>query len=317
MLDQGMVGTESNVGINVIDLLDRKAERFLIVDDDPNVTAFLTEILSIDGFLTALAHSVNEAIQRLNDNTYQMVLSDLRMPGLSGQDLVRYVTTHYPDTAVIMITGVADVHSAVEALTAGAYDYLTKPFTVAELQSKVFNALERRQFILQNRHYQSHLEQRVHQQTAEIQTALRQIEGAYGHTLEALISALDAREHETQRHSKRVSDYTLLMAGQIGIPQNQLVDIERGSLLHDIGKIGISDNILLKPGKLTEEEWVEIRKHPDIGYRILEQIDFLKGAAWYVSTTSDSTAAAILEASRAKGFCWARESSLWSIHSMR
>jgi putative two-component system response regulator len=279
MLDQGIVGTESNVAINLIDLPHRKAERFLIVDDDPNVTAFLTELLSIDGFLTDIAHSVNEAIQRLNDNTYQMVLSDLRMPGLSGQDLVRHVTTHYPDTAVIMITGVADVHSAVEALTAGAYDYLTKPFTVAELQSKVFRALERRQLILQNRQYQSHLEQRVHQQTAELQTALRQIEGAYGHTLEALISALDAREHETQRHSKRVSDYTLLMAGQIGIPQNQLVDIERGSLLHDIGKIGISDKILLKPGKLTEEEWVEIRKHPDIGYRILEKIDFLKGAA--------------------------------------
>ncbi len=120
---------------------------------------FLTELLSIDGFLTDVAHSVNEAIQRLNDNTYQMVLSDLRMPGLSGQDLVRYVSTHYPDTAVMMITGEADVHSAVEALTAGAYDYLTKPFTVAELQSKVFRALERRQLILQNRQYQSHLEQ--------------------------------------------------------------------------------------------------------------------------------------------------------------
>jgi putative nucleotidyltransferase with HDIG domain len=108
---------------------------------------------------------------------------------------------------------------------------------------------------------------------------LRQIEDAYGHTLEALISALDAREHETQRHSKRVSEYTLLMAGKIGIPQDQLQDIERGALLHDIGKMGISDNILLKPAKLTENEWVEIHKHPDIGYRILEKIDFLKGAA--------------------------------------
>ena len=105
MLDRGKVGTESNVAINLIDLPHRKGERFLIVDDEPNVTAFLTELLNIDGFLTDIAHSVNEAIQRLNDNTYHMVLSDLRMPGLSGQDLVRHVTTHHPDTAVMMITG--------------------------------------------------------------------------------------------------------------------------------------------------------------------------------------------------------------------
>ena len=146
----------------------------------------------------------------------------------------------------MMITGVADAHSAVEALTAGAYDYLTKPFTVAELRTKVFKALERRRLVLENRQYRLHLEQRVQQQTMDLKRALDRVEGAYEHTLEALISSLDVREHETQRHSKRVSEYTRLLhgAGQVGIPQDQLLDIERGSLLHDIGKIGISDNIL-------------------------------------------------------------------------
>jgi putative nucleotidyltransferase with HDIG domain len=119
----------------------------------------------------------------------------------------------------------------------------------------------------------------VKEQTADLKEALDRIELAYSHTLEALISALDAREHETLRHSKRVSEYTLLLARNLGIPKSELVDIARGSLLHDIGKIGISDNILLKPSKLNPEEWVEIRKHPDIGSAILKRIDFLEGAA--------------------------------------
>ena len=135
---------------------------------------------------------------------------------------------------------------------------------------------------MENRQYQNFLEQKVQEQTADLQKALRKTKRAYANTLEALINALDAREHETQRHSKRVSEYTLLIAKQFGVPGNELMDIERGSLLHDTGKIGISDNILLKPGKLTEEEWVQMRKHPEIGYNILKGIDFLEGAAQLV-----------------------------------
>jgi putative two-component system response regulator len=132
-------------------------------------------------------------------------------------------------------------------------------------------AAERRKLILENKEYQSFWKR------AFIKEALERIEIAYSHTLEALISALDAMEHETLRHSKRASEYTLLIARALGIPRTEPSNVYQGSLLHDIGKIGISDNILLKPAKLTDEEWTEIRKHPEMAISIISKIDFLAG----------------------------------------
>jgi putative nucleotidyltransferase with HDIG domain len=147
---------------------------------------------------------------------------------------------------------------------------------------KNFLALERRRLVTENKHYQHHLEIKVEEQTASLRKALADVQRAYAQTLETLINALDAREQETQRHSKRVSEYALLLARRMNVPEEELTDIARGALLHDIGKIGISDAILLKPGKLTEEEWVSMRKHPEVGYNILKGIGFLEGAAQMV-----------------------------------
>lgn len=257
----------------------RKTERFLIVDDEPFIRDVLAKVVSGLGFLSDTAKNGKEALKRLAEIDYQMVLSDITMPGLDGLGLLHQVTAHYPDVAMIMITGVSDLNSAVNALSTGAYDYVTKPFNVIELTNKIHKALERRRLVLENKQYQLHLERRVQEQTAELRKALGRTNTAYAHTLEALINALDARERETQRHSMRVSEYTMVIARKLGIPSAEFPDIERGSLLHDIGKIGISDTILLKPAKLTEEEWIEIRKHPDIGYHILRGISFLEGAA--------------------------------------
>ena len=256
-----------------------KAERVLIVDDEPIIRDILSKVVSSEGYSWGIASNGQEAIDRLLSSDYQIVLTDVRMPSVDGLQLLKHVTANHPAIAVIMITAMNDARSAVEAMSMGAYDYVTKPFNIFELRSKIGRAAERRKLILENKEYQNFLEERVVQQTADIKEALERIESAYSHTLEALISALDAREHETLRHSKRVSEYTLLIARSLGIPRTELVDIARGSLLHDIGKIGISDNILLKPAKLTEDEWTEIRKHPEIGYSIINKIDFLAGAA--------------------------------------
>jgi putative nucleotidyltransferase with HDIG domain len=255
------------------------AERVLIVDDEPLIRDLVTKVVSSLGLQSDTVQNGEEALQRLARTEYEVVLSDITMPVLDGLDLLHQISSRYPEIAVIMITGISDVSSAVDALSTGAYDYITKPFHVLELKGKIQRALERRRLVLENRQYHSHLEGRVRQQTAELREALAATGMAYTQTLEALINALDARERETQKHSKRVSNYTVLMARNFGIPASQLVDIERGSLLHDVGKIGISDNTLLKPGRLNEDEWIEIRKHPDIGYQILSGIGFLKGAA--------------------------------------
>ena len=263
-------------------LADQRSERILIVDDESMIRHILRTVVEAEGFKCDTVQNGQEAIAQLRENGYQMVLTDVRMPIMDGLCLLQHIQANYEGTAVIIITAVDDVSSAVDTLTLGAYDYVTKPFNALELRSKIHKALERRRLILENRQYQNFLEQKVQEQTADLQKALRKTKRAYANTLEALINALDAREHETQRHSKRVSEYTSLIAKQFGVPGNELMDIERGSLLHDTGKIGISDNILLKPGKLTEEEWVQMRKHPEIGYNILKGIDFLEGAAQLV-----------------------------------
>jgi response regulator RpfG family c-di-GMP phosphodiesterase len=282
MLDVKSRGHEINPPQEIFPSTDQRAERILIVDDEPMIRHILKTIVEAEGFKSDTAQNGQEAIVRLNENTYQMVLTDMRMPVMDGSCLLQHIHANCKDTAVIMITAVDDASLAIDTLSSGAYDYVIKPFNALEIRSKLYKALERRKLILENRQYQSFLEQKVQEQTADLQKALHKTRRAYANTLEALINALDAREHETQRHSKRVSEYTLLIARQLGVPENELIDIERGSLLHDTGKIGISDNILLKPGKLTEEEWIQMRKHPEIGYNILKGIDFLEGAAQLV-----------------------------------
>lgn len=279
MFETGLrsVDTDSQADASVF--VQPRKERILIVDDEHFIRDVLTRVVAGEGFTSDTAKSAEEAIRKLTETEYEMVLTDIRMPGLDGLQLLQHIAIHHPATAVIMITGVGDVKSAVQALSTGAYDYVAKPFNVLDLKHKLHKAFERRQLVIENRQYQLDLERKVEEQTAELRSALGKIRDAYSHTLEALITALDARERETQRHSKRVSEYTLLMATKLNIPEADLRDIERGALLHDIGKIGISDNILLKPAKLTEEEWVEVRKHPEIGYQILKGIDFLKEPA--------------------------------------
>lgn len=279
MLETGSESLETYLPVATNPFAQERTERILIVDDEHFIRDVLTKVVSGGGFMSDTAQDAQEAIQKLAESEYEMVLTDITMPGLDGLQLLQHVATQYPETAVIMITGVSDLKSAVHALSTGAYDYVTKPFNMLELKNKIHKALERRRLVFENRQYRLHLERRVEEQTAELRNALVGIRNAYSHTLEALINALDARERETQRHSKRVSEFTLLMARQMNIPSAELVVVERGALLHDIGKIGISDNILLKPAKLTEDEWVEIRKHPEIGYQILKGIDFLEEAA--------------------------------------
>jgi putative nucleotidyltransferase with HDIG domain len=254
-------------------------QRILIVDDEPMIRNILKTVVEAEGFKSDMAQNGKEALGCLQETRYHMVLTDMRMPVMDGLSLLQHVKSNYEDTPVIMITAVADANSAIDALSSGACDYVIKPFNVSDLRNKILGALERRKLILENKQYQSFLELRVQEQTADLRNALNSLENTYSYTLEALITALDAREHETQRHSKRVSEYTLIIARELDVPEREIVDIDRGSLLHDIGKIGVSDNILLKPAKLTEEEWVEIRKHPGIGYQILKGIDFLEEAA--------------------------------------
>ncbi len=150
---------------------------------------------------------------------------------------------------------------------------------MTDLIRAIERALARRRLELARQRYRKSLEKRVREKTAELSRTLKDLETAYASTLWALVTALDAREHETGDHSQRVVRYTLAIARRLGIEDRELPSIERGALLHDIGKIGVPDAILLKPAKLTEAEWGEMRKHPQIGWTILQSIPFLDGPA--------------------------------------
>ncbi|MEW5807384.1 MAG: HD domain-containing phosphohydrolase [Acidobacteriota bacterium] len=267
-------------------------KKILVVDDEPSVREVLSEGLDLSGYECFTASNYSEALEKLKSDRFQLVLSDINMPGESGIDLLRTIKEHDHDMDVIMVTGVIDIDSAIHAMRLGASDYVTKPFNFEELRIVIERTLEKRRLIQENREYQLNLEKKVRERTEEIlsktkeierlynelSVAFHQIQENYNATLEALIVALDTRDAETQGHSKRVVEYTSLIAERIGIVGKNMVDIRRGALLHDVGKIGIPDAILRKPGKLTDEEWCIMRKHPEYGYKVLSGIKFLEDA---------------------------------------
>jgi len=249
------------------------------VDDEPSVRSVLMRHLVDEKTECVSSHSAFDALNKIKSDRFSLVISDVMMPGMSGVELLRFVKRQDSETAVIMITGLMDINTAVDSLRMGACDFITKPFDLPTIRRSVDRALERRQLLVENRCYQEELEKKVRERTFELNGALHDVEESYKITLEALVTALDAREHETQAHSKRVREYTLTLAEQLGLDREGLIQLGRGALLHDVGKIGVQDSILLKPGKLTAEEWVEMKKHPQIGYEILQNIKFLSAAA--------------------------------------
>lgn len=255
----------------------------LVVDDEPAIRDVLSEGLRDSGYQCTLASNGIEALEEINRRDYSLVLSDIDMPGMDGVKLLQAVKKARPDVEVVMVTGVVDVEVAVRAIRMGASDYLTKPFNFDEVRFTIERALERQRLIQENRAYQRNLEAKVAERTAELVLRNREIESlfaklqtSYETTLEALAAALDTRDTETQGHSARVSEYTVLIAERMGVKEPELTEIRRGALLHDVGKIGISDAVLRKPGKLSPEEWIEMRRHPEMGYRILSGINFLE-----------------------------------------
>src|SRR5204863_4497989 len=184
-----------------------------------------------------------------------------------------------PDTVIVMISGMQTIESAINALRLGAFDYLMKPFDLRQAEAAVARALEHHELVSAKRRYENHLEELVEQRTAELDQALGSLEGAYRSTLRALTAALETRDLETHGHSERVVSYSMRLGREYGLDSERTKSLEFGSLLHDIGKIGVPDSILRKPAKLTSEEWVLMRQHPLHGQQILRGIEFLEGAA--------------------------------------
>ena len=268
--------------------MTKPSASILIVDDDEVMRGLLSACLD-PGYRCATAATAEEAVKVLESGSFDLVLSDITMPGASGLEFCHYVQKVSPQTVVVMISAMTDIHYAVEAMREGAFDYITKPFELTRVKLAVDRALRYHQALEDKHLYEQALEERVRIRTGELRSAnedlnfmLDALYRNYRATLRGLARTLEARDIETRGHSDRVVAYSMRLGRKMGLSSNDLLALEQGALLHDIGKIGVPDAVLLKPGSLTTDEWVKMREHVGHGLRIIEGVEFLAGARFVV-----------------------------------
>ncbi len=260
-------------------MINRLLPKVLVVDDEPAVRMFFREALKPTTAHVAEAADAAYALESIESGDFDIIVCDVWMPGASGLDLLSMAQQTRWDMGFILVTGEIQVETVITALRMQASDFLLKPLMAEEVTRSVTRAFERLVSRRQARAYQGSLETCIQRRTRELEVALSELESNYQMTLEALVAALDAREHETFSHSLRVRAYTRYLARRAGFPPALLPSLEQGALLHDIGKISVADAILLKPAKLTPEEWIEMRKHPTAGDEMLKRVPFLHPAS--------------------------------------
>jgi len=255
-------------------------DRILVVDDEETIREIVSSMLGGAHFKTRQACSGMEALSILESgDEFDLVLSDLMMAEMDGIALLERAKERYPDMPIVMVTAVHDIQVALQALRNGAYDYLLKPFEREQLLATVRRALENRRLKRENDAYRTNLEALVSARTQQLNTALSSLKESYDITLEALGSALDLKDAETEGHSKRVTAFTMAIAKKMGLSKEEIKVIAYGAFLHDIGKMAIPDAILLKPGKLTDDEMAIMKEHCYLGHKIISLIPFLAEAA--------------------------------------
>lgn len=234
----------------------------LVVDDEPRLRRVIAHLLEVDGFRVREAATGVEALREMEADPAPLVISDLRMPEMDGVTLLPHLLERWPDTAVVMVSAVADVETAVQCLKLGALDYVSKPFNLGEVRARVDQALQRRQLRLELQGYRAELEARVHAQE-------RRIKELFLDRVEALAQALEEKDAYLRGHSLRVAEYAMQTARRLGFDEETIDTVRLGARLHDLGKIGVSEEILHKPAKLTPEEYRHIMEHTVIGARVL------------------------------------------------
>ncbi len=258
--------------------------RILVVDDEPAICNLLKGVLHQKGFNVDSCLSGKAAVALMQAVRFDAIISDLNMPDMSGLELLEFVKKEHGHAAFLMATGEAAIRIGIRAMKEGADDYILKPFQLDAVVASLHKALDKKRLERENAEYKARLEEMVDQRTIQLTAALKRIELTYDDTLEALGAALDLRDNETAGHSRRVTSYCEAMARKMGVKGEDLKQIIRGAYLHDIGKIGIPDAILLKPGKLDEEERAIMENHVRIGYDLVKRVLFLAPAADIVLT---------------------------------
>jgi len=243
-----------------------KAAKILIVSDEPDVCALLSRWLTSEGYSCDTANDGPMAVILLAENKFELVISDVMVPGMSGIHLLTMVRDLFPDAAVLMVTAADDRKTAVLALDLGAYGYVIKPYDKNEILITVANALEKRRLTLVSQEYERSLETKVEERIGQVRQREEEI-------VTRLISAVGRRHDETKSHMRRIGLYSAAMATSLGWTPQSVHDIRLAASMHDVGKVGIPDTILLKPERLTTEEFDVMKTHTTIGAEILDGSD--------------------------------------------
>ncbi|OHD54211.1 MAG: hypothetical protein A2Y33_12970 [Spirochaetes bacterium GWF1_51_8] len=237
---------------------------FLIVDDEFPIVKIISDILNIHPSVKQIYTANNglEGVETYQNNDIDFVITDILMPKMTGIELIKKLMSINPDVQIIVESAFSDIDLVREAMRSGAYDYILKPFSIEDMMTAINRIIERREFIEEKRRYVHRLEEKIAETTAD----LRQ---KYLLAFTTLVYALEARDRYTHDHSQNVSRYSVGLAKAAGLSDDEIYMIREGGILHDVGKIGIPDGILLKPAALTDEEYETIKQHPTIGRNII------------------------------------------------
>jgi response regulator RpfG family c-di-GMP phosphodiesterase len=258
-----------------------EVERLLVVDDEAPILHALQRTFEAAGYEVCACSDPAEALDRLREKPYQVLSADYMMPGMTGAEFLAQARTLQPETIRILLTAAHDFSAAVDAINNGEiFRILAKPWNRVELLGTVRQAFDTYALREKNRQLTA-IVQSQNAELASLNKGLeRLVEQRTTNLLDGMVAVLDYRDTETQWHSRRVSRFTRRLAEQLGIKDaHELRTIEMGALLHDIGKIGVRDAVLLKPGPLDQDEWVEMREHPRLGWALLQRIEFLRDAS--------------------------------------
>ena len=247
----------------------------LVVDDEEPIRNALKKFLTQQGYDVTTASSGDEALRVLQRQKIACMLLDVRMPGRSGIDVVPQVIELEPSIAVLMLTAVNDATTAALCMQRGAMDYLTKPIDLSDLARAILRAIRRRDSMLEQQHLNQWLKEEVAVRTAELRRERAKLERLSVATLEALVNALEAKDPYLRGHSARVADQGAMIAAELGMNEDGVEAVRMAGRLHDIGKIGIREEILTKEGPLTTEEYEQVKAHVVVGSQILAPLAHL------------------------------------------
>jgi response regulator RpfG family c-di-GMP phosphodiesterase len=256
--------------------------RILIVDDEETIRLALRKFLRSRGYEVEIAASGDQALQILEKEAFSLMLCDVRMPGMTGVQVVPLAMEKDPNLAIIMLTAVNDAATATDVLSHGASDYLIKPVELADLQQAVDRALTKRVSRMEQRRLDQLIREEVALRTAELEQEKESLRLMSVSIAETLINAMEAKDVYLRGHSQRVAELCAEVAQELELGEQMIEDLRLAGRLHDVGKIGIREEILNKPGRLTAEEFQHVQRHVQIGLDILAPLVHIKTPLTYI-----------------------------------